>query len=274
MRLSRVFLNFFHSFLTEVYSVKVLSVSFECLHILSQKRALVNTFFNIFSGFFKLVFHLQYIGILWKLNHNCISNIYNKSAKDSHISKFRSCISVRRFKRGFIIFITLITIVGLYYNSIDNVSNSNLENSIHVLSKLGSRGTEVRQIQTKLRQLGFYKGSVDGIYGKNTRNAVIAFQKSCGITADGIAGPKTLLYLGLGSSSSNGFNSNDKYLLAKVIAAEARGESYTGQVAVGAVILNRVDHSSFPDSISGVVYQSGAFDCVYDKNWSVEPDAS
>lgn len=181
---------------------------------------------------------------------------------------------MRHFKRGFIIFITLITIVGLYYNSIDNISNSNLENSIYVLSKLGSRGTEVRQIQTKLKQLGFYKGSVDGIYGKNTRNAVIAFQKSCGITTDGIAGPKTLLYLGLGSSSSNGFNSNDKYLLAKVIAAEARGESYTGQVAVGAVILNRVDHSSFPDSISGVVYQSGAFDCVYDKNWSVEPDAS
>lgn len=145
-----------------------------------------------------------------------------------------------------------------------------------VLSQQGSRGSEVRQIQTKLRQLGYYKGSIDGIFGSDTKKAVISFQKSCGITADGIAGPKTLLYLGLGSSSgsSGGFSSNETYLLAKVIEAEARGESYTGQVAVGAVILNRVDHSSFPDSISGVVYQSGAFDCVYDSNWAVEPSST
>lgn len=145
-----------------------------------------------------------------------------------------------------------------------------------VLSQQGSRGSEVRQIQTKLRQLGYYKGSIDGIFGSDTKKAVISFQKSCGITADGVAGPKTLLYLGLGSSSgsSGGFSSNEIYLLAKVIEAEARGESYTGQVAVGAVILNRVDHSSFPDSISGVVYQSGAFDCVYDSNWAVEPSST
>lgn len=145
-----------------------------------------------------------------------------------------------------------------------------------VLSQQGSRGSEVRQIQTKLRQLGYYKGSIDGIFGSDTKKAVISFQKSCGLTADGVAGPKTLLYLGLGSSSgsSGGFSSNEIYLLAKVIEAEARGESYTGQVAVGAVILNRVDHSSFPDSISGVVYQSGAFDCVYDSNWAVEPSST
>lgn len=143
-----------------------------------------------------------------------------------------------------------------------------------VLSKQGSRGNEVRQIQTKLKQLGYYNGTVDGIFGSNTKSAVIAFQKNCGITADGIAGPKTLLYLGIGSGSSSGFSSNDIYLLAKVIEAEARGEGYTGQVAVGAVILNRVDHSSFPDSISGVVYQSGAFDCVYDSNWGVEPSST
>ncbi len=146
-----------------------------------------------------------------------------------------------------------------------------------VLSQQGSRGSEVRQIQTKLKQLGYYKGSIDGIFGSDTKKAVISFQRSCGLTADGIAGPKTLLYLGLGSSgsgSSGGFSSNEIYLLAKVIEAEARGESYTGQVAVGAVILNRVDHSSFPDSISGVVYQSGAFDCVYDSNWVVEPSST
>ena len=142
------------------------------------------------------------------------------------------------------------------------------------LSSLGSRGQEVRQIQKKLQNLGFYSGSVDGIYGTSTQKAVRNFQKSCGITADGIAGPKTLLYLGLGSgssSSTNGYSSNDIYLLAKVIAAEARGESYVGQVAVGAVVLNRVQHSSFPDSISGVVYQSGAFSAVTDSNWNVAP---
>ena len=160
------------------------------------------------------------------------------------------------------------------------LANSDSQTEIYpVLSKLGSRGNEVRQIQTKLKQLGYYKGSIDGIYGNNTQKAVIAFQKNCGLTADGIAGPKTLLYMGLGSgsssgSSSSGYSSNDMFLLAKVIEAEARGESYTGQVAVGAVILNRVEHSSFPDSISGVVYQSGAFSCVYDSNWSVQPSST
>ena len=146
-----------------------------------------------------------------------------------------------------------------------------------VLSKIGSRGDEVRRIQTKLKSLGFFNGTVDGIYGAKTQSAVKNYQKSVGITADGVAGPKTLLYLGLGSSSSNstgGYSSSDVYLLAKVIAAEARGESYTGQVAVGAVVLNRVDSSSFPDTVSGVIYQAGAFSAVRDSNWSVTPDAT
>lgn len=137
------------------------------------------------------------------------------------------------------------------------------------LSSFGSRGEEVRQIQRKLTSLGFYGGSVDGIYGTATKKAVTAFQKSCGIKADGIAGPTTLLYLGL--SSSSGYSSSDVWLLAKLIAAEARGETYRGQVAVGAVVLNRVSHASFPDSISGVIYQKGAFDCVRDANWNVSP---
>ena len=142
------------------------------------------------------------------------------------------------------------------------------------LSRLGSRGDEVRSIQKKLRQLGYYSGSVDGIYGSRTESAVKAFQRNCGITADGIAGPKTLLYLGLGGSSGSQMSSSDLYLIAKVIAAEARGESYTGQVAVGAVVLNRVAHPSFPDSVSGVIYQKGAFSCVNDSNWSVSPNAT
>ena len=143
------------------------------------------------------------------------------------------------------------------------------------LSQIGSRGQEVRQVQQKLKQLGYYSGSVDGVYGTATQKAVRQFQKNCGITADGIAGPKTLLYLGLGSggsSSVGGYSSSDVYLLARIIAAEARGESYTGQVAVGAVVLNRVRHSSFPDTIAGVVYQAGAFSAVRDSNWNVAPD--
>ncbi len=147
------------------------------------------------------------------------------------------------------------------------------EDSVSTLSKLGSRGDEVRKIQKKLKELGFYNGSADGIYGTATKKAVTAFQKSCGITADGIAGAKTLKFLGLGSSesSNSAYTNSDVRLLAKLIAAEARGESYKGQVAVGAVVLNRVAHSSFPDSISGVIYQKGAFSCVNDSNWSIAP---
>ena len=159
----------------------------------------------------------------------------------------------------------------IYTNKTDQIESQ------EVLSKVGSRGDEVRRIQNKLKSLGFFNGTVDGIYGTKTQSAVKRYQQSVGITADGIAGPKTLLYLGLGSSSSgstNGYSSSDVYLLAKVIAAEARGESYTGQVAVGAVVLNRVDSSSFPDTVSGVVYQAGAFSAVRDSNWSVSPNAT
>ena len=178
-----------------------------------------------------------------------------------------------------LIFITLIIFLltvsinkSYFFKDLNMVNSDFFINS--VFSQYGSRGNEVRKIQTKLKQLGYYKGSIDGIYGSDTQNAVKSFQKNCGLKSDGIAGPKTLLYLGIGSGSSGEFSSNDIYLLAKVIEAEARGEGYTGQVAVGAVILNRVDHSSFPDSISGVVYQSGAFDCVYDSNWGVEPSST
>lgn len=137
--------------------------------------------------------------------------------------------------------------------------------SVNVLSKQGSQGDEVRRIQTKLSQLGLYSGSIDGIFGTNTKNAVIAFQKQKGLTADGIVGEKTLKALGLTQSSGNGqYSNSDIDLLARTISAEARGEGYTGQVAVGAVILNRIEHPSFPDSLSGVIYQPGAFSCLND----------
>lgn len=145
------------------------------------------------------------------------------------------------------------------------------------LSKIGSRGAEVRNIQQRLKDWGYYKGSVDGIYGTATKNAVIKFQKKHGIAADGICGPKTLSLIGLptGSSSSggsggyNGYSSSDYRLLARLISAEARGEPYSGQVAVGAVVLNRIEHPSFPNSISGVIYQKGAFSCIDDGQFNV-----
>ena len=134
------------------------------------------------------------------------------------------------------------------------------------LSKMGSRGNEVRNIQTRLKDWGYYSGSVDGIYGTATRNAVIKFQKKHNLTADGIAGPATLEKIGLptGSSSSSSYSSSDYNLLARLISAEARGEPYSGQVAVGAVVLNRVEHPSFPNTIAGVIYQKGAFSCLDD----------
>lgn len=132
-------------------------------------------------------------------------------------------------------------------------------------SAVGSRGTEVRNIQQRLKNWGYYKGAVDGIYGTQTKSAVIKFQKSHNITADGICGSKTLELIGLPTGVDNSsYSSSDYQLLARLISAEARGEPYRGQVAVGAVVLNRVQHPSFPNSISGVIYQSGAFSCLYD----------
>lgn len=151
-------------------------------------------------------------------------------------------------------------------------------NTVEALSKYGSRGNEVTQIQTKLKRWGYYNGNVDGIYGTQTLNAVKYFQRKNGLTVDGIAGPATLKAMGIynsgGSSSSSTSNSNNVNLLARLIYGESRGEPYTGQVAVGAVVMNRVKSSSFPNSISGVIYQSGAFDAVSDGQINLSPDST
>ena len=128
----------------------------------------------------------------------------------------------------------------------------------------GSTGEQVRVIQSKLKNWGYYDGSVDGVFGSQTAQAVKYFQRKNGLTPDGIVGPATLRALGMqdGGSSTSQWESVD--LLARVISAEARGEPYSGQVAVGAVILNRVEHPSFPNTIAGVVYQPGAFTCMVD----------
>lgn len=148
---------------------------------------------------------------------------------------------------------------------------------VEALSKYGSRGTEVRTIQEKLKRWGYYSGSVDGIYGSQTVSAVKKFQKKNGLTVDGIAGTQTLKAMGITSSSSSSSSSNNSSnvnLLARVVYGEARGEPYTGQVAVAAVVLNRVKSSKFPNSISGVVYQNGAFDAVADGQINMTPDAT
>ncbi len=129
--------------------------------------------------------------------------------------------------------------------------------------KRGSYGSTVRQIQEKLQSWGYYSGSVDGVYGSRTEEAVKKFQRKNGLTADGIAGSATLAAMGISDSSATS-QSVDIDLLARLISAEARGEPYSGQVAVGAVVLNRMEHPSFPGTLSGVIYQSGAFSCLYD----------
>ena len=132
------------------------------------------------------------------------------------------------------------------------------------LSKNGSTGAEVKAIQETLKDRGLYSGSIDGIYGAGTQAAVKKFQKQQGLTADGIAGPLTLKRLGVSVGAIPEANEANMNLLARIISAEARGEPYSGQVAVGAVILNRVEHPSFPDTLSGVIYQPGAFTAITD----------
>lgn len=136
-----------------------------------------------------------------------------------------------------------------------------------VLSKMGSRSEEVRQIQQKLLKWGYYSGKVDGVFGIETKNSVVYFQRKNGLIADGIAGPATLRAMGLADNTQTNagpYSQSDIDLLANIISAEARGEPFEGQVAVGAVVLNRVEHPSFPDSLAGVVYQPGAFTAITD----------
>ena len=149
--------------------------------------------------------------------------------------------------------------------------------------KNGSRGSEVKEVQRRLKLWGYYNGSVDGVFGAGTKKAVVAFQKKNGLTADGVVGKATYKALGMTSSydalvesatgeGANGFSSSDVYLLARTIYAEGRGEPYTGQVAIGAVVLNRVRSSQFPNTISGVVYQKHAFTAVTDGQINLTPN--
>lgn len=169
--------------------------------------------------------------------------------------KVTKCFTVKKlWQLAVIIFINILIIAVAFSQSAD------------ALSKVGSTGSEVREIQTRLKKWGYFNSTVDGIYGTKTKNAVIYFQKKNGLTADGVCGEKTLAALGMGTANTaqSSGREDDLWLLARMISAEARGEPYSGQVAVGAVILNRVKHPSFPNTISGVLYQPGAFSSVAD----------
>lgn len=133
-----------------------------------------------------------------------------------------------------------------------------------VTYKKGSSGSTVTTIQQKLSRWGYYSGKVDGVYGSKTEEAVKYFQRKNGLAVDGKCGPKTLAALGINVSTTQQSTSGDVDLLARLISAEARGEPYAGQVAVGAVVLNRVESPAFPGTISGVIYQRGAFSCLDD----------
>ncbi len=167
------------------------------------------------------------------------------------------------------IFIFLLAIFALLYSGtfvlIDAFSPS--EEIVVTASQ-----SENKQIQQKLKDLGYYYGNIDGILGSQSVTAIKNFQRDYGLTVDGIVGPNTLKALGLSSTAS--YTSQDLYLLAKCVHAEARGEPYVGQVAVAAVILNRVDSPEFPNTISGVIYQPWAFTAVHDGQINLEPNES
>lgn len=180
----------------------------------------------------------------------------------------------------YIIIVLIYTIFGiLSYN--DFYTDRSFGNSASTLIvKYGSKGTQVKTIQSKLKKWGYYKGSVDGKFGYQTRAAVIKFQKKNGLKADGIVGDATSKALGIpvkkAAATSRGTvsRSNELYTLAQAINGEARGEPYIGQVAVAAVILNRVDDPKFPNTIAGVIYQPGAFTAVTDGQMFLEPNES
>lgn len=169
------------------------------------------------------------------------------------------------------IFIFIVLVFAIFYSAsftvIQNYTTQNAE-TVYALTQ-----SENKQVQQKLKDLGYYNGAIDGIIGPKSVAAIKKFQKDYGLTVDGIVGKNTLKALGI-SNSNSAYSSSDLYLLAKCVHAEARGEPYVGQVAVAAVILNRVKSAEFPNTISGVIYQPWAFTAVHDGQINLEPNQS
>ena len=160
--------------------------------------------------------------------------------------------------------------------SVNAATGFNVQSAYAATVKQGSTGATVKTIQQKLKNWGYYTGAVDGIFGAKTTAAVKAFQKKNGLVVDGIVGAKTLAAMGISSSSgaTSSYSDSDLNLLAHLIYGEARGESYVGQVAVGAVVMNRIKSSSFPNTMAGVIYQGYAFTAVADGQINLTPDAN
>lgn len=178
-------------------------------------------------------------------------------------------------KKRFFVLLSLIFVFAISFTGLNMTMKPNFNSQNAEITHGATTTAENRTIQTKLKRWGYYKGQVDGIYGSQTREAVRYFQSKNGLSVDGIVGPKTAAALGMTlSSSTSSQSSNDLYLLAKCVYAEARGEPYTGQVAVAAVILNRVENASFPNTISGVIYQKGAFTAVTDGQINLSPNST
>jgi len=186
-------------------------------------------------------------------------------------------------KKIFIALLVMVAGVAGVVGAVGTVSSMNnepiAEPTVARIESVYGATANIKDVQTKLKKWGYYTGAVDGINGPKTKAAVKAFQKKYGLTQDGIVGPLTAAKMGLSVSNTNtsgnkgtNYNTNDRYLLAKVIYAEARGESYTGQVAIGAVVLNRVRDSRFPNTVSGVIYQPWAFTAVNDGQINLEPN--
>ena len=164
-----------------------------------------------------------------------------------------------REKKRLVLALALIFAVNIFIIALAQKASADLYTK-------GSSGATVSEIQSRLKNWGYYAGAVDGVYGSQTEKAVRYFQKKNGLQVDGKVGDLTLAALGMTpkGNSSSGQGGGDLNLLARLISAEARGEPYEGQVAVGAVVLNRTKHPSFPNSLAGVIYQPGAFSCLDD----------
>ena len=173
-----------------------------------------------------------------------------------------SKINMRLFFKSFAVMIMAVAaLAALAYTAFPSVRPEK-----QTISSYGSRGAEVRAIQERLKERGLFNEDITGYYGEKTREAVLRFQKQQGISQTGTAGPVTLKALGISVGDLPPATESNIYLLARIISAEARGEPYVGQVAVGAVVLNRIEHPSFPDTLFGVIYQNNPiqYQCTVD----------
>lgn len=181
-------------------------------------------------------------------------------------------------KRFIRIVALVLMVVAVGFCATEITAPNRIDTAYAAVYQQGSSGSTVRTIQRKLKNWGYYKGEVDGIFGSRTREAVRYFQRKNGLKVDGIVGNQTLKALGMNTSSNSStstqFSDADVYLLARLIYGEARGESYVGQVAVGAVVMNRIKSASFPNTMSGVIYQSYAFTAVDDGQINLTPNAT